>query len=111
MKLTALVDHIHCPSPQFLLLLLTGAGGGVGTNTGSPHLVLNRGGFCRVSTGSGLVYLRKIFTLAENTSTATIPVVSEAGTVVAGEVAAQLVVVDGAGAAVGLRVPAPNIFI
>ena len=43
--------------------------------------------------------------------TATAPVVSEAGAVVAGEVAAQLVVVDGAGAAVGLRVPAPNIFI
>ena len=53
-------------SPQFLLLLLTGAGGGVGINTGSPHLVLNRGAVCRVSTGSGLVYLRKIFTLAEN---------------------------------------------
>ena len=42
---------------------------------------------------------------------ATVPVVSEAGAVVAGEVAAELVVVDGAGAAVGLWVPAANIFI
>ena len=90
----------------------------MGTNTGSPHLVLNRGAVCRVSTGSGLVYLRKIFTLAENIytrrkylNTAHVPVVSEAGAVVAGEVAAELVVVDGAGAAVGLRVPAANIFI
>ena len=43
-------------------------------------------------------------------NTAHAPVVSEAGAVVAGEVAAQLVVVDGAGAAVGLRVPEANIF-
>ena len=51
------------------------------------------------------IYTRRKYLIA------TVPVVSEAGAVVAGEVAAELVVVDGAGAAVGLRVPAANIFI
>ena len=52
-----------------------------------------------------------IYTRRKYLNTAHVPVVSEAGAVVAGEVAAELVVVDGAGAAVGLRVPAQNIFI